>query len=272
MKENILYKFLPCDYMINVLENLEFKCTKPDDYSDIHDSAFIIDESMDGVLNIPGQQIYFLETDSETALPKIDYKPEYNKWLAESRSLYKNISVFAIVVAPPMLDEESIKYFKEGVFSDYRRDKLTFCMTKEVKNRRMWDFYASGYKGIAIGINVDCDVFSDPTSKPMELEYTNEIQKMPISIAIWRKWLVKNKDYDYEKEFRSVFAEDKLIRRTINGKVMHFLKLPQTAISHIILGPKISKENEKKITEMYADKIKILRCNISKTSYDLEIG
>ncbi|AHY09911.1 hypothetical protein [Serratia plymuthica] len=270
MKEkNILYKFLPTEYMINVLENLEFKCTSPEEYSDIHDSAFILDEDLDYTLNVPGQMQYIIERDFDEIPLSEDWKAEFNKWKEESESLFKNHKLHSIKLMERFPNKESIKNFKKGFFETLDRKKLTFCMTKSATNRLMWDIYASGHKGIAVGINIEHGIFNTPINFPMEMDYLDKIETLPLSVAIWRKWLLKNKEYEFEKEVRSVFFERQLIKRKIQNTDMHFLKLPLDALECIILGANISKENELRIINLYEGQVEILKCKASKSNYDL---
>ncbi len=140
------------------------------------------------------------------------------------------------------------------------------CMATTNKDVLMWSHYADYHRGIVLCFDGCLDFFKNT-------HRVNYAPKRPIinpfrdssELMMEAALLTKAKHWKYEKEWRLIRYEGG------SGKAI----LPSTALTGVILGSRISPEDEEKVVSWVQSRrvsIEILRASQSLTNYSLSIA
>ena len=152
-----------------------------------------------------------------------------------------------------------------------------FSASEKHDDNLLWTHYADSHKGFCVGYDAGVfDHYCRALVRNLPSDITPMLIACPMSYAdkkpvlIPRRWedkvigslLTKAEEYAYEKEVR-IFD--------ING-ARRPMTLPPQAIKEVILGCKISEQDESEITEMLRDKmphVQIIKAQMRDDSFKL---
>lgn len=158
----------------------------------------------------------------------------------------------------------------------------TSCMSKSFKEFLLWSHYADSHKGVVIGFNPNKSPFVD--NPPISMDYSNErfildadrILACNVYEDIKDILLRKNKVWKYEKECRFFFDAQNYPEQIIwyDHNDNPVIKLDDAAIDSVYFGNRVSMEKINQIRNILlsqgrSDFIKLYRCRLSDTSYNL---
>ena len=257
----VLYKYVSLDIGELILAKKTLKISLPSEFNDVFEGSHIIDHSDDNVLNTIGQRVYFIETDPLTDAPLFGYEEAMREWLHKSIKKYPGFQPESIEMIEKM---PAVNYqpFREGFFGSIEPCiPRILCLSDSPTSKLMWDHYADGHKGICIGLNTGNNFFQTPYFYRLRrVEYQPVSTKMPIEVAVWRKWLIKNMDYAYESEWRALFYENNLEQCTLkNGSQITVARFQNDAIHSIIFGSRVDPQRMKAIRELLQPNVKTFR-------------
>jgi hypothetical protein len=173
-------------------------------------------------------------------------------------------------------DPERIKY-NTDVQREYTATKFgIFSVSTRNDNILMWSHYSNHHKGICVRFN--CQKFQEflETDCPQNdlivywnyIDYKNEYPLLnPFESDKDENYikplLIKSSDWKYENEFRFILFDYP------NKAVI----IPNSIIDQVILGCRISKENEKEIIEIVKGKnIELIQAVLKQNSFGLDFN
>lgn len=170
-----------------------------------------------------------------------------------------------------LLDEkirEITNGMQEAVMDRYR----VYCMCPDAKNQLMWAHYADSHRGICLEFNVKNEVICGAlevqyfSAFPVTRAYSNDLKENLLPL------LAKSDAWQYENEFRLIAQEkgnatehDTLL--TQNGQ----LKLPEGALSGIIIGCQGPYDEVWELVQNCRAKISLRRAHRVENDYALDI-
>jgi hypothetical protein len=130
------------------------------------------------------------------------------------------------------LDDDHVERLKID-----KKDIRVCCLTKQNNNRLMWGYYGS-FKGVVI--EVEFDMHSNSIIKAQDVKYSEQPPTLSTKnlLSAEKLLLIKLKDWEHEEEVR-VLSKEEHIDVRVRG---------------IILGQRISFENEDRIKELVQKK------------------
>ena len=187
---SVLYKYVPPKLIKSILQDHTIRCTQPADFSDMFDSTHTADPT-GPTLNVFGNQFYFLPVDPVTGLPSQRAKDECVAWVKKSVALYPGFEVRAVLAIPDTPGGNVPT--REGFNAHWQLlIPRVICLCESPVGIKMWDHYASGHKGFAIGFRTDCAIFNDQdgSSNLKKVVYSTTGSTGPSEVGLWRKWII----------------------------------------------------------------------------------
>ncbi len=222
-KPPLLYKYYALnEWTQDIFENNEIYFSSPESFNDPFDSKmrFSSEGSRTDIK-------CFIRTWGPKHRPDLSRKQH----LEYEKSLMKPGSAFQLIQ----------EYVQEN-FLAYRGRMGVFSMTEERENILMWSHYAAEHTGFCIELQTDNNFFS----RARHVEYDIDLPCLDLLEPMWDKQiaqgvaglLTKARNWAYEKEWRIVDVDG------VGAK-----KYPPEALSSVILGCKMSRDNKKQIKE-----------------------
>ncbi len=242
---SLYYKYLPIE-RIDYLENELLRFTQPVDLNDPFEC-------------IPQRPT---KTELKDAIEKVSKK-------------LPNVNVKEDVL--------NIEKLFNSAYQNVNNDIGIFSLTKNWNNTLMWAHYTESHKGFCVGFNSKDEFFNDYLSTDLEqsktvkeVVYSNERVKIPMELDTprlgFKPFITKSTDWAYEKEIRIISTlnlSDKICPKPPFD--IHLFKIPHKAISEIIVGANIAKNNEIIIKEFcIKNKIDFYNSKVSDRLFDME--
>lgn len=177
--------------------------------------------------------------------------------------------------------EQVDKYFQELL--PRLAQIYTSCMSRSCKEFLLWSHYADSHRGIVIGFNPNKPPFVD--NPPISIDYNHgrftldadKILARNVYTDIETALSRKNKVWKYEKECRFLFDTQNNPEQIIwyDHNENPIIKLDDRAIDCVYFGSRVSIEKIDQIKDILSsqrrlDSIKLYRCKLCSTSYNLE--
>jgi hypothetical protein len=178
-------------------------------------------------------------------------------------------------------------------FSDAIRAKLSVtCFNNNPLNMLMWSHYAQSHKGFLVEFKIPHFELIHEVFNIQAVKYQYDFPKFPLSIFdhmncigeknskemvgfVTNQYLVKSKDWEYEKEFR-VLAFD----YEVNNFESLLKVIPPKYISSVILGAKLRDNDSNKIklldaisyfNNTFDQNVKIYQAELKPNSFKIEV-
>jgi len=279
----LLYKYLSDERIFNVFEEGLIRFTPPEFFNDPFESL----PNVMGVFSKELVDVFFgsVLNDSSYKLLTQDLS-EDNKCTLER---YKKIISKGEKSIKEMYD--AFRGSKEKDFSEFMKSHWSnqlgvLSLSEEYDNLTMWSHYANDHKGFLLGFDSESLITKKEQilNKPRKIRYTNNRPQINLfELEESReernyKWsdsflYTKSKDWAYENEWRQVNKLDKAdtVKKLNEKENIHLFKINKDAINCVILGCRISIENEGRIKKYcYNLPIRLFKLKTSKTRYSLE--
>ena len=148
---------------------------------------------------------------------------------------------------------EKLEEILREVLEDYKSKGCLLSVSETAQNTVMWAHYTDKHKGVVIGIDFN-NIFPDTNKERGILMNAVSYSKQRPQINILselvpeifgKTLLIKSIDWDYEKEFRSIFFVDSLevmqrqglaTLKDFNGEKTWFLRLNPASIIKVVFG------------------------------------
>ena len=250
-----LYRYMSCsDDVYSRIENILL------DRKLYHGTSEQMNDPWDCRANIPvpknSQERYAIKRYLEAGIPK-------NTPVSRSQA---KLAVSKILANPSNLMDGINRIFEDSI------SEVRICsFSKDCSNPLLWAHYADSYKGICI----EFDVTSKSSIRAQKVHYQGDypIVGYPLQ-SIYeplKAVLTKGIAWEYENEFRSIYYPS-YEKPEGDGKS---IKLGNTDVTGIYLGPRATDENRCKLMETIRDSEyspKLFRSKIAKDSYSLHFS
>lgn len=268
----ILYKYIGAEHALTVLQNLKLKLTPPIEFADPFEFLMRVERRIirRQVEKIAGRNSFIksaYELDCAKGLYSGDLKT-YTRGFKANRE--KHIRDATRVTEPILSD-----HLKGQFLADLSKMYAVLCLTEKPDNILMWSHYASGHRGIVLGIEI-------PSSWKMhQVDYVN--QRVAIDLA-WNPTdqrcldmvsaLVKAKSehWKYEQEWRAIARLDKLERALQGTITRYFTQIRPELIKEIVLGLRFPEEKIAEIITLHKKQFpqaRLLKTSIHDNEYAL---
>lgn len=166
------------------------------------------------------------------------------------------------------------------------QNTYTTCFSSKPDEFLMWSHYADSHKGIVIGFSTDFPPFSN--NKPAKVKYLSSLSALKSDIIIKGNaeeyvkttLLRKHKRWEYENEYRFLFD----VKKNENDIIWYdhysnpIIALSNRSIDSIYFGCKCCDKIDEicnLLETLYSckklDKIKIKKCSLSKSDYNIKL-
>jgi hypothetical protein len=251
-----LYKYRTFnEYSESIFRNHSLRISNPIDFNDPFDGSFNI--------KVSGIHNYEVMMDLAIRETKVKHKSASDdeiRRIAVERNL------------PIILENED--YYEDSAMKTFREQLGEFiglvCLSERFDDITMWGHYSDSHKGFCLRFNTDLDY---EFQYARQVKYQEDYTSIEISDLIRKaedgkgdfEWLfIKSKHWEYEKEWRAAYHDMEYRDR----------QFPPTALDGVILGCRISPENEAKMrtwVKEYRAPIQLMRAVQSRTKYELKI-
>jgi hypothetical protein len=161
---------------------------------------------------------------------------------------------------------------QDGLPSQVSRLGGVLCLTTVKDSLLMWAHYASSHRGFVMEFD------------PQVLQQLNRICPITYSIerpmcevlkpenAVPHRWfLVKSKEWEYEKEYRIIREFRDCEAECRNGETVYLCPLPKNAVKAIYLGVRMEKKECERIMAIARPRgISIFQARLSRSNFGLE--
>lgn len=171
----------------------------------------------------------------------------------------------------------------KSAYENINNDIGIFSLTKKWNNALMWAHYTNSHKGFCVGFNPNDNFFHDYLSTDRKksktiknVVYSNQRVKIPMEIdkpkLEFEPFITKSNDWKYEEEVRIISTLNLSDKKIKNSSVdIHLFKVPHRAITEIIVGANIEKNNENEIKEFCGkNNITFYKSKVSDKIFDME--
>jgi len=189
------------------------------------------------------------------------------------------------------LDEVNLKKELELLLTHINRKYGFFCVTILEKNRKMWSLYAENHRGIVVGFDGNHPFFKDSQHfYPVEysdqrvsisstdgmIRLAGEVYASNAGALPLQLFLRKDSSWRDEEEWRMIGKLEECTCRDPKNPLVYLFEFPKDSIKVLILGAKISEDNEKLIRGLASpsngwDGLKITKAQLSPTDYDIDL-
>ncbi len=261
-----LYKYFSHDGLQRFLGNSKVRFTQPSRFNDPFE--FLPAFHRNSLKKIVRR---YLESERETTfagLSDIEFKE----------------SVQRAISSQEVLDEVGRELYDDYI-NEWDEIIGVFCLTSDPYNILMWSHYADEFKGAIIGFNTDDTFFKGKND--YNLTKVGYRKKRPVVVIDNGKYLrqndlkktadilgIKSSEWAYEKEYRMLHLLKDLVPES-NNPDLYLVEVPKTAISSIILGPKMKESAKASIRSMCANKLshmEIYEGFLDPMGYKINIG
>ena len=239
----VLYKYIKVEHALSILQDLKLKITPPNEF----------DDPFEFLLRVEGDM-------SRTKVKKLMKTKEHERKVYElakaqgiAVSSFKNFKrnfradrekhvSDAIHYAQPVI----AAYLKQPYQADISKRFGVLCLTEVPDSLLMWSHYASGHRGVVIGLEIP------PHWKLYKVDYRTE--RVPVSLELEPGdrfledvlvKLVKSKcrDWAYEREWRAISELKKVEKQSRDGKTCYLASIGTEVVKEIILGLRFPEQH-----------------------------
>jgi len=178
-------------------------------------------------------------------------------------------------------DETSLKRAREAFETTASTKYGVFCASVENNNPLLWAHYGDSHKGIAIGFNTSKWLKIASQFLPVNYSETKilisigEKARDEQAIDIVKLAITKHILWDYEDEYRMLFALKSSTPRIINKKRLFFERIPTEIITDVILGACYPKRHERRIALILQDPkfsaVHFQRARLNNDEYKIDL-
>ena len=273
----ILYKYLSSE-RIDVLKNGSIRFTQPEFFNDPFEALpkverLFSDDLLDGLYAIMSDD-KFLNSLSDNSESKQFVKQFRETFIRDNFASNKNL--FYQRLKPNEDLTNGMSRFFNSIYG-------ILSLSEVDDSILMWSHYASNHKGFVIGFNHSDEVslLHDNAKKPLKINYTKQRPHITIFdtkylsnqkyLYRWYKTflLTKSIEWCYEQEWRLIQSLSNYDKK--ESENIYLYKYNKEAVAEIILGCKISQQDENEILEIVKDwGVKVYKMYISEDFYSLE--
>ena len=270
----ILYKYIRDKYAIRTLQGLELRVTPPLEFDDPFEYLVRVDGNLarERVEKMMKQKRHEKRL-YEEAKEKGVFKGSRRAFNKEYRGKFGKHVNEAVATAEPLLRTVLKQFFPTEISQRYG----ILCLTEVRDSILMWSHYASGHRGIVVGIEIpshwkllQVDYRSDRVPIDMGVDPYNDnfLAKL---IALTK---VKSNHWTYEREWRAISELKILEKRVIETRTHYFAKIPSELIKEVIVGLRYPAEELEALQAAQQKSIpqaKLLKACLHDTEYELVI-
>ena len=173
----------------------------------------------------------------------------------------------------PSLFIECTKQFSTEMGTAIEQQYRVYCLGPDVYNTLMWAHYADAHRGLCLEFSTSNHVMCCALGVEYKREFPiiaaysddEDINLIPL--------LTKYEVWSYEQEYRLVAQEDRI--RTEHDTIItnnKYLKLPDGALTSIILGCQGPLEEVQKLVREYSPETRVRQAVRLPNRYELSIG
>ncbi|WP_422527065.1 DUF2971 domain-containing protein [Serratia fonticola] len=275
-----MYKYFP-PARIDVLKNNLICFSNPKNLNDPFEFHLLID------LNSFKRQI---EASLITTAVIEKLAPEHKKFYDNLSNSDKKIFIENIIKVSGMIFSENEEYISAIIQESYNtfNEKFidnvrVFCVSAIPDNLLMWGHYAASHTGFVLELDVDNNFFHQRRNPKDEFGFLRKVNYQenivtidPLTEKPVEHFLVKSKDWEYEKEWRMLMLENSSDRKTvINDTTYDLFKFPKEIIKSVIIGCRATEALERELIETLSNKeyshVTIYKCERSNEKFKLNI-
>jgi hypothetical protein len=239
----ILYKYIKVEHALGVLQDLKLRITPPNEFDDPFEFLLRVEGDMPRsrvkkMMKAKDYQRELYELAKSKGIVVGSFK-DFRKGFRADRE--KHVGD-AIQHAQPVITAYLKQPYKDEISKRYG----VLCLTEVPDSILMWSHYASGHRGIVLGMGIL------PHWKLHRIDYSTE--RIPADLRWYQNdesylemmtKLVKSKsqDWAYEKEWRAVSQLEKAERQLRDGKPCYLVSIETEVIKEIILGLRFPERN-----------------------------
>lgn len=230
-----LYKYYGnLEYARDAIINNRIHLESPSEYNDIYDSTFQMTESTLKATRV--RATYLCETIKKAINPKYhDALEKYLECEKQEWVLIIDIIKFVCDNTDGANQKELVDEFIASMIGDNlpqaNNNKIS-CFSERNDSILMWAYYANNYSGVCLGFDISKD--NNLKKHCHKVTYSHYLSE---GAEAYNNYFRKSDEWVHEQEWRIVCYTDESY-------------LPTTAISSIILGPRMSSEHRIQFIEL----------------------
>ena len=268
----ILYKYIPFEYALSVLQSLQLRVTPPIEFND----PFELSPRAVGTLPRDYVERLLKRKSHERAVYEQaqltgEFRGSRREFLKEFRGKRGKHVNDAIIGSKQIHRKVLPRWFLEQISKEYG----ILCLSAVADDILMWSHYASGHRGIVIGIAIPGHW------KLHAIDYTAQrpaidLSKSPyfdnVEEILYAMIKSKSNHWKYEKEQRVLSPLNNLEQKAKDGHNMYFVTLQPNLITEIRLGLRFPEETLSQVHTIHQTTLphtRLLKAGLHDDAYEL---
>lgn len=237
-----LFKYVRAE-RVDILENQRIAFTPPEEFNDVFDTRpRVIPLTNMALLKQMAKEeepeVWRQMPPSFQALPR---KQRREKQREMSKAALKNFQKNA---------EGFAKQFQQYLHSEISKRFGILCLATNPDHKLMWGHYADGHRGFLLEFDTNNPRFV-LKDQMHQVIYSDVPPTYDPAIGSQGWWKIKNKDWEYEGEYRITMMLEKCERRICpNGKIVYLQHMPRECVKAVYMGLKMEKSMKNRLREI----------------------